>query len=222
MKVSGTVNLVANFDWEILNLEEIRIDVNTEDEAGIINLPQITTNNGRNVKLFINHDVDFDSNNEITINAWQGDTIQGSVSVVIPAGQRGIWLFIQDDIVWSSVSAEFVPASLLGMDIVIRGNFNQGYEAVVSGGVEPYTYEWSLQTDTMEGFNIVDGVTDQELVELEFRANPPGDVQGKSQFQPDAASDINQINIGLLQIKVMDSFGTIANAYKLVMVPQFA
>lgn len=222
MKVSGTVNLVANFDWEILNLEEIRIDVNTEDEAGIINLPQITTNNGRNVKLFINHDVDFDSNNEITINAWEGDTIQGSASVVIPAGQRGIWLFIQDDIVWSSVSAEFVPASLLGMDIVIRGNFNQGYEAVVSGGVEPYTYEWSLQTDRMEGFNIVDGISDEAIVELEYRANPPGDVQNKSMFQPEAASGINQINIGLLQIKARDSFGALAVGYKLIMVPQFA
>lgn len=222
MKVSGTVNLVATQDWEILNLEEVRIDVDTSSEEAIINLPSILSNNGRNVKLFINFDIDTVANNDITINAFEGETIQGQESITILAGQRGIWLFIQDDNVWSSVSAEFVPASLLGMDIVIRGNFNQGYEAVVSGGIEPYTYEWSLQTDTMEGFSIVDGISDQPIVELEYRPNPPGDVQDKSQFQPDSASDINQINIGLLEIKAVDSFGSRAIAYKLIMVPQFA
>jgi hypothetical protein len=220
MKVSGTYTIPYNEDMSILNLENIYVHINVEDEEAEITLPKINLMNQRNVKFYINLDQDFEQNFSAKIYPADGDTINGNTEIEILPGDRGFWVLVQDSNLWTMASSQFIPASMVGMNVVIRGNFTQGYEAVVFGGVEPYSYNWSLASDTMDGFGIS---TDPDLstVELVLRPDDVGPVLTKSGFVPDQAQDIAFVSVGMLRITVQDSLGQIAKEYLYLSVPTY-
>lgn len=117
--VTGTFNLDVQDSWKVLNLQEIRILCNTTYNPVIINLPDITSLQGFwNVKIYVLDEQGNASNNNITINAFLGQTIdfagntsltidEDGVCIVCSVASFGSWIGLE-----SNASGSVIPSTI--------------------------------------------------------------------------------------------------------------
>lgn len=211
MKVSGTYTIPYNTDMSILNLENVYVDINTEDQAAEITLPKISEMDQRNVKFYFNLDDQFESNFSATILTADGDTINGQTEIVIEPGQRGFWILVQDFGLWTMASSQFVPASALGLNATIVPSDGQ-FEVQIEGGLAPYTIKWTLPQQVLRGYTI-DGADNEETVALAERPNT--DPNQPAYFTPQTGP--SEVRPQLLKVEVTDSLGSVSKDFYYIM-----
>lgn len=217
MKVSGEFQLIANFEWSILNLEEIRIDCNTSEEPCIILLPPIDQNQGRNAQLFVNFDYDFVIDNYIVIVAAEGETINGEEFITLDSVDgKGVWIQIQDDFQWAVLSNPNSSASAATFDVSINFDSTTQLSSTISGGIAPFTYQWSTPQAGMQ-LNLLSGPTTEDTVNLVFSEEPT------SGFNAPYFNSNNPTYVGITLFKliVTDATGAIAKDFFQVIVTHF-
>ncbi len=94
------VLLLSNLLTQTLNLQEVRLYVDTTTDAISILLPKVADFPAQNVKIYV---TDYKGNaaaNNITVEADPADTINGAASVVISANKGSLKLEIGADNEW--------------------------------------------------------------------------------------------------------------------------
>ena len=216
MKVSGTYTIPYQTEMSVLNLENVYVDVNTSEEAAIITLPKISDMDQRNVKFYVNFDQAVESNFTATIIAANDDTINGSEQIVLQPGDRGFWILVQDIGLWTMASAQFIPASFVGLNATIV--YTDGLFSVnVSGGLAPYTIQWSLPQQILRGYTI-SGATNEQTVTLAERPNT--DPNQPAFFVPQTGP--SEVRPQLLKVQVTDSIGNVAKDFYYIMAIEVA
>ncbi len=211
MKVSGTYTIPYQTEMSVLNLENVYVDVDTSEEAAIITLPKISEMDQRNVKFYVNFDQALESNFTATIIANDTDTINGSEQIVLQPGDRGFWILVQDIGLWTMASAQFIPASFVGLNATIV--YTDGLFSVnVSGGLAPYTIQWSLPQQVLRGYTI-SGATNEATVTLAERPNT--DLLEPAVFFVEQTP--TAVRPQFLKVQVTDSIGSVAKDFYYIM-----
>lgn len=215
MKVSGTYTIPYQTEMSVLNLENVYVDVDTSEEAAIITLPKISDMDQRNVKFYVNFDQALESNFTATIIANDTDTINGSEQIVLQPGDRGFWILVQDIGLWTMASAQFIPASFVGLNATIVPSDGQ-IEVQIEGGLAPYTIKWTLPQSFLRGYTI-DGSDSEEIVTLVERPNT--DPVQPSIITQRVGGDISP---QLIKVEVTDSLGSISKDFYYIMIMTLA